>query len=59
LSCQLSSKLRKKWNIKIWKTSALAILFNTLNDEVKDHFGSKCTLEEMERMAKDIKVKFD
>jgi hypothetical protein len=44
--------------VKIWKTSAIAILLNTLESDVLEFFGAECEMGEVQKKARDVKVKF-
>ena len=46
----------KEKSIGVWKTSALAVLFNGLGDDVQGHVGSTEKQSQVRAQARDLKV---
>ncbi|KAI8627981.1 hypothetical protein F5Y19DRAFT_439134 [Xylariaceae sp. FL1651] len=49
----------KRTHTKLWKSSALAMLFHGLDDNIREQFGRGGSLNDKKRQAKNVKVQLD
>ena len=56
LSATIFKSHHEKNEVGIWKTSALAILFNGPGDEAQRAMGSNCRLGEVRQKAKELSI---